>query len=62
MVVRSPSGQVVGGREVILSKGNVTQTDTKQSLAVIYFHLTLGESGKEQSWGIDDVIEVVVSL
>jgi len=62
MVARSPSGQVVAGREVILGRGNVTQTDTsREGLAVTYFSLTLGESGKEQSWGLDDVIEVAVS-
>lgn len=59
MVARSPGGQVVVGREVILSRANVTQTDTKQEgLGVTYFELALGERGKEQSWGLEDVIEV----
>jgi hypothetical protein len=62
MVVRSHSGQVVGGREVVLSKGIVTETDTtEEGFAISYFDLTLGEAGKEQSWAIDDDIEVAVS-
>ncbi|KAI0295527.1 hypothetical protein BC826DRAFT_1134661, partial [Russula brevipes] len=59
MVALSPTGQVVGTQEVILSKGNFAETDTTQEgTAITYFHLTLGESGKEQSWRIPAVIEV----
>jgi len=59
LVARSPSGQIVGGREVILSKGNFPQTDTTQEgFATSYIDLTLGEPGKEQTWGITGAIEV----
>jgi hypothetical protein len=62
MVARSHTGQVIGGREVVLSKGNVTETDTtEEGCAISYFDLTLGEPGKEQSWAIDDDIKVAVS-
>ena len=62
MVARSHGGQVVGGREVVLSIGDVTEIDTtEEGLAISYFDLTLGESGKEQSWAIDDDIKVAVS-
>lgn len=61
-VAWSPSGQIVVGREVILSKGNFIQTDTTQEgFAISYVDLTLAEPGKEQSWGIAEVIEVAVS-
>jgi hypothetical protein len=63
MVALSPTGQVVRTQEVILSKGNFAETDTTQEgIAITYFDLTLGESGKEQSWRIPAVIEVAVSL
>lgn len=63
MVAWSSSGQLVGGREVIVSKGNFIETDASQEgLAVSYFELALGESGKEQSWGIAKVAEVSVSF
>ena len=63
MVAWSPSGQIVGGREVTLSKGSFTQTDTtEEGFAISYVDLTLAEPGKEQSWGITKVIEVAVSL
>jgi len=63
VVAWSPGGQIVGGREVILSKCKFTQTDTTQEgFAISYVDLTLGEPGKEQSWGITEVIEVAVSL
>ncbi|KAH9998132.1 hypothetical protein BJV74DRAFT_768046 [Russula compacta] len=59
MVAWSSNGQLFGGREVILSKGNFIETDaTQEGLAVLYFELALGESGKEQSWGIAKVVEV----
>lgn len=58
MVARTQSGQVVGRREVVLSRGNVTEIDTtKEGVAISYFDLTLGEAGKEQSWSIDDDIK-----
>jgi hypothetical protein len=63
MVAWSPNGQIVGGREIILSKGTFTQTDsTQEGFAISYVDLALGEPGKEQSWGITEVIEVAVSL
>jgi hypothetical protein len=63
MVAWSPSGQIVGGREVILSKGKFSQTDTTQEgIATSYVDLTLGEPGKEQSWGITGITEVAVSF
>jgi hypothetical protein len=62
MVARTQSGRVVGAREVVLSRGNVTEIDTTdEGFAISYFDLTLGEPGKEQSWGIDDDIKVTVS-
>ena len=62
MVARTEGGRVVGGREVVLSRGNVTQVDTtEEGLAISYFDLTLGEPRKEQSWAIDDDIKVTVS-
>ena len=62
MVARTQSGRVVGGREVVLSRGNVTEINTiEEGFAVSYFDLTLGEPGKEQSWAIDDDIKVTVS-
>jgi hypothetical protein len=63
LVAWAKGGQVVGGREITLSDANFIKTDTSQEgLAVSYFELTLGESGKEQSWGISGVLEVAVSL
>ena len=62
MVARTQSGRVVGGREVVLSRGNVTEVDTtEEGFAISYLDLTLGELGKEQSWAIDDDIKVTVS-
>jgi len=62
MVARTQSGQVVGGREVLLSRGNVTEIDTtEEGFVTSYFDLTLGEPGKQQSWAIDDDIKVTVS-
>ncbi len=62
MVARTQSGRVVGGREVVLSRGNVTEINTtEEGIAISYFDLTLGEPGKEQSWAIDDDIKVTVS-
>ncbi|KAN0124054.1 hypothetical protein V8E52_002544 [Russula decolorans] len=59
MVARTQSGRVVGGREIVLSRGNVTEINTiEEGFAVSYFDLTLGEPGKEQSWAIDDDIKV----
>ncbi|KAH9966450.1 hypothetical protein BC827DRAFT_1125085 [Russula dissimulans] len=59
MVAWSASGQVIEERELVLSEATFTATDTLQEgLAVSYFDLTLGGCGKEQSWGINDVIEV----
>ncbi|KAH9997521.1 hypothetical protein BJV77DRAFT_1156858 [Russula vinacea] len=47
------------GREVVLSKGNITQTDTtEEGFAISYFDLTLGESGKEQSWSVEDDVKM----
>jgi hypothetical protein len=62
MVARTQSGRVVVGREVVLSRGNVTEIDTtEEGFAISYFDLTLGEPGKEQSWAIDDDIKMTVS-
>ncbi len=62
MVARTQSGRVVGGKEVVLSRGDVTEIDTtEEGFAISYFDLTLGEPGKEQSWAIDDDIKVTVS-
>ena len=63
MVARSPSGRIIGGREVILNKGDSFETDaTKEGLAISYVNLTLGQPGKEQTWAIAGVIEVTVSV
>ena len=62
MMARTQSGRVVGGREVVLSRGNVTEIDTtEEGFAIAYFDLTLGEPGKEQSWAIGEDIKVTVS-
>lgn len=62
LVARTEGGRVVGGREVVLSRGNVTEVNTtEEGLAISYFDLTLGELRKEQSWAIDDEIKVTVS-
>jgi hypothetical protein len=62
MVARTESGRVVGGKEVVLSRGEVTEIDTtEEGVAISYFDLTLGELGREQSWVIDDDIKVTVS-
>jgi len=62
MVARTQNGQVVEGKEVVLSRGNVTEIDTiEEGCAISYFDLTLGVPGKEQSWAIDDDIKVTVS-
>jgi len=58
-MVAAKGGQVVGGREIVLSKANFIQIDTSQEgLAVSYFELTLGEPEKEQSWGVTDILEM----
>ena len=63
MVARSSSGQIIGGREVILSKGDSLETDTtREGLAISYVDLALGEPGREQSWAIAEAIEVTVSV
>jgi hypothetical protein len=63
MVAWSPGGQILGGREVVLSKGNSFETDTTQEgLAIAYVDLTLGEPGREQTWAIAGVVEVTVSV
>jgi hypothetical protein len=55
--------QVVGRREITLSNANFITTDTSQEgLAVSYFELPLGESGKEQSWVVGGILEIAVSL
>lgn len=62
MVALTQSGQVIGRREIILSRGNITEINTtKEGVAISYFDLTLGEPGKEQSWAIDENIKVTVS-
>lgn len=54
-------GGTVKGREAAISKGSLTETDTSQEgFAVAYFELTLGESGKQQSWVVTDLLELVV--
>jgi len=59
MIVWTKGGPVVGGREVTISKGSLTETDTAQEgLAIAYFELTLGEEGKEQSWGVTNLLEM----
>jgi hypothetical protein len=63
VVAWAKDGRVVGGREVTLSKANFIKTDTSQEgVAVSYFELVLGELGKEQSWKVNGVLEVAVSL
>jgi hypothetical protein len=60
-IIARTHGGHVGGREVVISKGNVTQIDTtEEGFAILYFDLTLGESGKEQSWTVDDDIKMTV--
>ncbi|KAI0306758.1 hypothetical protein B0F90DRAFT_1808376 [Multifurca ochricompacta] len=53
-------GQVLGGREIVVCKGNLIKTDTPQEgFAVSYFGLALGEPGKEQSWRVADMVEMI---
>ena len=55
------AGLAIRGREDIISKGGLTETDTSQEgFAVAYFGLTLGEAGKQQSWCVTDLLELVV--
>ncbi len=61
MISWTKGGPVLGGREVTISKGSLTETDTSQEgLAIAYFELTLGEAGKEQSWGVTNMLEMIV--
>ncbi|KAH9030679.1 hypothetical protein EDB85DRAFT_1962607 [Lactarius pseudohatsudake] len=60
MIAWTKCDPVVGGRDATISKGSLTETDTSQEgLAVAYFDLTLGEAGKEQSWGVTNILEMV---
>lgn len=62
MVALTQNGQVIGRKEIVLSRGNITGINTnKEGVAISYFDLTLGEPGKEQSWAIDENIKVTVS-
>jgi len=55
-------GGLVGGREVTICTGCLTETDTSQEgFAVAYFELTLGQAGKDQSWRVTNLLEMVVS-
>jgi len=59
MIAWTKNGPVVGGREVTISKGSWTETDTAQEgVAIAYFELTLGKEGKEQSWGVTNMLEM----
>ncbi len=61
MIAWTKGGPAVGGREVAIRKGSLTETDTSQEgFAVAYFELTFGEAGKEQSWGVVNMLEMVV--
>ncbi|KAH9060059.1 hypothetical protein EDB87DRAFT_1618339 [Lactarius vividus] len=60
MIAWTKGGPVVGGRDATISKGSLTEADTSQEgLAVAHFDLTLGEAGKEQSWSVTDILEMV---
>ncbi|KAI0048210.1 hypothetical protein FA95DRAFT_1558230 [Auriscalpium vulgare] len=55
----SGTGVVISGRELILAKGVLIDADNSQEgVAVAYFDLQAGETGKEQSWRINDALEV----
>jgi len=59
MIAWTKAGPVIGGREVTISKGSLTEADTSQEgFAIAYVELTLGEEGKEQSWGVTDLLEM----
>jgi hypothetical protein len=61
MIAWTRNGPVVGGREITISKGSLTETDTSQEgFAIAYCELTLGEEGKEQSWGVTNLLEMTV--
>lgn len=52
---------IIRGPDVAISKGTLTETDNSQEgFAIAYFELTLGEAGKQQSWGVADLFEMVV--
>ncbi|KAI9452324.1 hypothetical protein F5148DRAFT_1236571 [Russula earlei] len=55
---------LIRGLEAHLIKRIIARSPGGQVIAgrEMIFNLTLGECGKEQSWGIDDVMEVAVSL
>ena len=61
MIAWIRDGPVVGGREITISKGSLTETDTSQEgFAIAYFELTLGEQGKVQSWSVANLLEMTV--
>ena len=61
LIVWTNGGIAIRGREAVITKGSLTETDTSQEgFAVAYFELTLGEAGKQESWGITDLLELVV--
>jgi len=60
LIVWTNGGIAIRGREAVITKGSLTETDTSQEgFAVAYFELTLGEAGKQESWGITDLLELV---
>ncbi|KAF8275227.1 hypothetical protein EI94DRAFT_1560422 [Lactarius quietus] len=60
LIAWTKGGSAIRGRETAISKGSLTETDTSQEgFAVAYFELTLGEAGKQQSWGVTDLLEMV---
>ncbi|KAI0273823.1 hypothetical protein BC834DRAFT_231787 [Gloeopeniophorella convolvens] len=59
MVAWSESGHVAGGRENVICKGTLIETDTSQEgSAVSYHEVVPGEPGSEQSWVFTGVAEV----
>ena len=61
MIAQTKGGLIIGGQKVPISNGSLMETDTSQEgCAIAYFELTLGEKGKEQSWGITNLLEMAV--
>jgi len=59
LIAWTKGGTAIRGPDVAISKGTLTETDTSQEgFAIAYFELTLGEAGKQQSWGVADLVEM----
>jgi hypothetical protein len=56
-------GQSTGSREIVLGKATVLDVDTsRDGYAVVHLAVPAGEAGKEQSWAIPGLVEIMVSI